>query len=101
MKNKLHLLIALSLVLVAGCVSHPHGLKAVEVGMTKTALFRAMGKPSNVAGQGDVEYITYTLKGEDCGFGKPTVTFKLVKGVVDAYGQIQPAPSFDAINGVK
>ena len=103
MKTKLTLLpLVLSVALVAGCCSSgTASLKRVEIGMSKTQLLRVMGSPSAVAARGGVEYITYTLKGDDSGFGRPTVTFKIVGGAVESYGRIQPTPEFDAINGTK
>jgi hypothetical protein len=77
-------------VLINGC-SPWIGMHKIELGMTKPEVLQQMGKPSNASGSGSEEYLWYI----------PANRFweryyvHLVKGKVEAYGQLgsQPEPT--------
>ncbi len=70
-------------VLVGGC-SPWIGMHNIELGMSKTEVVHQMGKPSNVSGNSNEEYLWYT----------PTNRFweryyvRLIGGKVESYGQL-------------
>lgn len=70
-------------VLVSGC-SPWIGMHNIELGMTKAEVMQQMGKPSNVSGNGNEEYLWFI----------PANRFweryyvHLVGGKVEAYGQL-------------
>ena len=68
---------------VCGCAPWI-GIHNVELGMTKAEVMQQMGKPNNVSGSGNEEYLWYT----------PINRFweryyvQIVNGKVEAYGQL-------------
>jgi outer membrane protein assembly factor BamE (lipoprotein component of BamABCDE complex) len=64
------------------------GMHNIELGMSKSEVLQQMGKPSNVSGSGNEEYLWYV----------PANRFweryyvHLVNGKVEAYGQLAEQP---------
>ena len=84
------ILLILAVSLLAGCAPWI-GMHDIELGMTKSEVLQQMGKPSNVSGSGNEEYLWYI----------PVNRFweryyvHIVNGKVEAYGQLgkqEPQP---------
>ena len=77
------ILLIVTLFLLAGCAPWI-GIHNVELGMTKAEVMQQMGKPSNVSGSGNEEYLWYI----------PVNRFweryyvHIVNGKVESYGQL-------------
>jgi len=80
--RKILLMIA-TVALLAGCAPWI-GIHNIELGMTKAEVMQQMGKPSNVSGSGNEEYLWYI----------PVNRFwenyyvHIVNGKVESYGQM-------------
>jgi len=77
------IMMAVLATLVCGCAPWI-GIQNIELGMTKAEVMQQMGKPVNVSGSGNEEYLWYT----------PVNRFweryyvHIVNGKVEAYGQL-------------
>ena len=77
------ILIILAAFMLAGCAPWI-GIHNVHLGMTKAEVMQQMGKPSNVSGSGNEEYLWYV----------PVNRFweryyvHIVNGKVESYGQL-------------
>ncbi|MEJ2470094.1 MAG: hypothetical protein P8Y91_07020 [Desulfuromonadales bacterium] len=77
------IIVSLLILLCSGCAPWI-GIHNVELGMTKAEVMQQMGKPSNVSGSGNEEYLWYI----------PINRFweryyvHIVNGKVAAYGQL-------------
>ena len=79
-----HLMMFVLLVaLLTGC-SPWIGMHKVDLGMTKTEVMQQMGKPSNVTGSGNEEYLYYIPPNR---FWERYYVY-LVNGKVEAYGRL-------------
>lgn len=82
--------IVVALVLVAaGCMSFMRpDLSAVSLGMTKADVIRQLGRPTTVAANGNVEYLSYEWdRIGDGPYGGAWAYVRLVDGRVDSYGE--------------
>lgn len=86
----MHKLIALilALTLLAGCAPWL-GMEKISIGMNKSEVLSQIGKPTDVAGSGNVEYFWYN----------PVNRFwqryyvRLVNGKVESYGPLGSEPT--------
>lgn len=80
----------LVLMILFGCAT-AYKMNKVVLGMTKTEVIQALGKPVSVSAQGKSEYLNYKLSetSDDaaCGWATPYYV-RLVDGKVESYGRM-------------
>ena len=71
-------------VFLAGCATTPEKMNRLSVGMTKSEVLDAMGKPSSTASPGKgVETLRYREF-----YANTTYFVRLIDGMVDSYGEM-------------
>jgi hypothetical protein len=84
---------ALLLLVLAGCTTSSETMTELSMGMTKSEVFKLMGKPDSISASNGTEYLTYTLRTETS-FTRNTFGYqgqyfvRLVNGRVDSYGKV-------------
>jgi hypothetical protein len=87
---RLPLTLILLFVLTAGCAPWL-SIQNISIGMTKAEVLQQLGKPTDVAGSGNVEYFWYN----------PVNRFwqryyvRMVNGKVESYGPLGSEPATD------
>src|SRR5258708_3530141 len=101
MKIKLPLLIGLTALLAAGCLTPASKINGVSLGMTKEQVLKVMGQPASITADQNAEYLNYGLAEGFTGGAAAVATpyeIKLVNGKVESYGRAgapsspRPAP---------
>ncbi|MDR2425609.1 MAG: outer membrane protein assembly factor BamE [Endomicrobium sp.] len=88
----------LSFLFIVSCASIPTKMNNLNVGMTKSQVFRILGKPDTVSARENVEILKYHHSYWVWWIRRTKRYFvKLTDGAVNAYGQItrQNAGEFD------
>lgn len=86
-------LISLFAFLLVGCTTSSETMTELSMGMTKSEVFKLMGKPDSISATNGTEYLTYTLRTETS-FTRNTFGYqgqyfvRLVNGRVDSYGKV-------------
>lgn len=81
------------LIFLVGCTTSSETMTELSMGMTKSEVFKLMGKPDSISASNGTEYLTYTLRTETS-FTRNTFGYqgqyfvRLVNGRVDAYGKV-------------
>jgi outer membrane protein assembly factor BamE (lipoprotein component of BamABCDE complex) len=81
------------LLFLVGCTTSSETMTELSMGMTKSEVFRLMGKPDSISATNGTEYLTYTLRTETS-FTRNTFGYegqyfvRLVNGRVDSYGKM-------------
>jgi outer membrane protein assembly factor BamE (lipoprotein component of BamABCDE complex) len=89
----MRLVITSLLLFLAGCTTSSETMTELSMGMTKSEVFRLMGKPDSISATNGTEYLTYTLRTETS-FTRNTFGYqgqyfvRLVNGRVDSYGKV-------------
>jgi outer membrane protein assembly factor BamE (lipoprotein component of BamABCDE complex) len=89
----MRLVITSLLLFLVGCTTSSETMTELSMGMTKSEVFRLMGKPDSISATNGTEYLTYTLRTETS-FTRNTFGYqgqyfvRLVNGRVDSYGKV-------------